>query len=66
MKLIKNFYNQVFKNLNTNKKFYSYYDEQYSYSDILKSYIVFKNFLQKNKIKEQTKHALQIISDLRR
>ena len=58
MKLIKNFYNQVFKNLNTNKKFYSYYDEQYSYSDILKSYIVFKNFLQQNKIKEQTKFCI--------
>ena len=58
MKLIKNFYNQVFKNLSSNKKFYNYYDEQYSYSDILKSYIVFKNFLQQNKIKEQTKFCI--------
>ena len=58
MKLIKDFYYKVFKNLSSNKKFYNYYDEQYSYSDILKSNFIFKNFLKKNKIKEETKFCI--------
>ena len=43
--MIKNFFKQSFKNLESKKIFYKYYDECYTYSDLKEYYNKFLNFI---------------------
>ena len=58
MNSVKKFYSKIFKNLKTKNKFYNYFGENYSYEDLLKCFVIFKNFLFSSKIKKQSKFCI--------
>ena len=53
--MIKRFYNRIYKNLNSKKIFYKYFDQTYLYSDVLKIFIKFQEFQKKNNFPKQSK-----------
>ena len=55
IKLIKDFYTNIFRNLKSKNIFYQYFDNKYSYKDLMLHYVKFEHYLKKNSISDQSK-----------
>ena len=47
IKLIKDFYTNIFRNLKSKNIFYQYFDNKYSYKDLMLHYVKFEHYLKK-------------------